>query len=189
MVIPSSESPLLTVPLRFEDLKSAREVLAESQNLRRPASEQSPAEVWQWSLRQVHESLSSDRQLWGVFSRSAEAGQTSEGRQKVFSWPPSLELLGWALVRFPGSALEIDYWEVLSAQRGKGLSWSVFQALLQLGPSQGVGPWDRVWLEVHEANQAAIKIYESFYFQKVGYRPRYYKDGGGALVYEWCRPV
>lgn len=44
---------------------------------------------------------------------------------------------------------------------------------------------DRVWLEVHEANLAARRLYEGMGFQRRGRRTRYYRDGADALVYSF----
>lgn len=43
-------------------------------------------------------------------------------------------------------------------------------------------PQERMWLEVHDRNQAALKLYETLGFQHVGRRPKYYRDGGDALL-------
>lgn len=40
-----------------------------------------------------------------------------------------------------------------------------------------------LWLEVHEENIAAQKLYERAGFILTGRRPRYYKDDGTALLY------
>ena len=40
-----------------------------------------------------------------------------------------------------------------------------------------------LWLEVHEANGPARKLYEKVCFVEVGKRPRYYADGGTAVLY------
>lgn len=42
-----------------------------------------------------------------------------------------------------------------------------------------------VWLEVHEANQSAIKLYHRLGFELQGRRPRYYSDNAAALNYVW----
>ncbi len=40
-----------------------------------------------------------------------------------------------------------------------------------------------IWLEVHEGNAAARKLYEKQGFTKEGQRPGYYRDGGSAILY------
>ena len=39
-----------------------------------------------------------------------------------------------------------------------------------------------VWLEVHEKNLPARALYQKLGFQEIGRRPRYYLDGGAAIV-------
>ena len=39
-----------------------------------------------------------------------------------------------------------------------------------------------VWLEVHEKNQPARQLYQKLGFREIGRRPRYYLDGGAAIV-------
>jgi ribosomal-protein-alanine N-acetyltransferase len=43
-------------------------------------------------------------------------------------------------------------------------------------------PQERIWLEVHDGNVPALKLYENLGFQHVGRRPKYYRDGGDALL-------
>jgi ribosomal-protein-alanine N-acetyltransferase len=43
-------------------------------------------------------------------------------------------------------------------------------------------PSERIWLEVHADNEPALKLYEALGFQQVGRRPKYYRDGGDAIL-------
>ncbi|NJL24447.1 MAG: GNAT family N-acetyltransferase [Calothrix sp. SM1_5_4] len=43
-------------------------------------------------------------------------------------------------------------------------------------------PDERIWLEVHDRNEAAIGLYNSLGFMQVGRRPKYYRDGGDAIL-------
>lgn len=43
-------------------------------------------------------------------------------------------------------------------------------------------PQERIWLEVHDRNTVALSLYESLGFQSVGRRPKYYRDGGDAIL-------
>lgn len=40
-----------------------------------------------------------------------------------------------------------------------------------------------LWLEVHEANLAAINLYKKLGFRQVGRRASYYRDGSSAVLY------
>jgi len=41
---------------------------------------------------------------------------------------------------------------------------------------------ERIWLEVHALNQAALDLYAQLGFLQVGRRPKYYRDGGDAVL-------
>lgn len=43
-------------------------------------------------------------------------------------------------------------------------------------------PQERIWLEVHDRNEAALKLYENMGFQHVGRRAKYYRDGADAIM-------
>lgn len=43
-------------------------------------------------------------------------------------------------------------------------------------------PSERIWLEVHAGNEPALKLYEGLGFIQVGRRPKYYRDGGDAVL-------
>ena len=43
-------------------------------------------------------------------------------------------------------------------------------------------PSERIWLEVHEQNSPALSLYSTLGFQQVGRRPKYYRDGGDAIL-------
>lgn len=44
-------------------------------------------------------------------------------------------------------------------------------------------PSERIWLEVHAENSAALGLYGQLGFQQVGRRPKYYRDGGDAVLF------
>jgi len=43
-------------------------------------------------------------------------------------------------------------------------------------------PQERIWLEVHDRNEPALALYANMGFQNVGRRPKYYRDGGDAVL-------
>lgn len=79
----------------------------------------------------------------------------------------------------------IDAWEIeflasaLDA-RGQGRMSGLIQYLLKLRPEQTA-----LWLEVHEANSPARKLYKKMGFIEVGRRAAYYPDGGAAILYNY----
>jgi [ribosomal protein S18]-alanine N-acetyltransferase len=44
-------------------------------------------------------------------------------------------------------------------------------------------PSEKIWLEVHAENGPAQKLYKDLGFIEVGRRPKYYRDGGDAVLF------
>lgn len=44
-------------------------------------------------------------------------------------------------------------------------------------------PGEKLWLEVHAQNEPAQKLYRTLGFAEVGRRPKYYRDGGDAVLF------
>ena len=44
-------------------------------------------------------------------------------------------------------------------------------------------PSERIWLEVHDLNKPALSLYSQLGFSEVGRRPKYYRDGGDAVLF------
>lgn len=62
----------------------------------------------------------------------------------------------------------------------RGIMAKILDALVaQLEPNQ------LIWLEVHEKNKNAQRLYEKLGFKTVGRRPRYYSDGSDCLNLEY----
>jgi [ribosomal protein S18]-alanine N-acetyltransferase len=67
------------------------------------------------------------------------------------------------------------------AHRRRGIARALLTAALAQGRGHNVSV---VWLEVRPSNAAALALYQSFGFQEVGRRARYYNDNGeDALIY------
>lgn len=77
----------------------------------------------------------------------------------------------------------VDAWEITFLATAIDGQRSGFMRRL-LSYSLANRPKDRaLWLEVHEANYAARQLYEGAGFREVGRRPKYYGDGGAAILY------
>lgn len=131
--------------------------------------------------------------LWNFGKELERRGQINAG----FFWPPELlvaelqthrglglffdgELRAFILYRTMG-----EVWEVISLVthpdfRGMGY----MKRLLTTLRAQMPPPYE-MWLEVHESNASAWNLYKKMGFKEVGRRPKYYKDGGTAIVLSW----
>lgn len=87
-------------------------------------------------------------------------------------------LLGFVLLRRAADEAEVLSLGVAPQARRRGLA----RRLLALG-SAWLGPkTGRLFLEVAAGNEAALALYRSLGFRRVGRREKYYADGSDALV-------
>jgi ribosomal-protein-alanine N-acetyltransferase len=104
---------------------------------------------------------------------------------------------GWAVVRVLRTSWGrrpcgfMNYWivedeihlhniAILPDMRRRGLGRRLLDDLLETARARSVRS---IWLEVRRSNRAAVNLYRSAGFVKVGIRPRYYSDNGeDALV-------
>ncbi len=92
------------------------------------------------------------------------------------------ELVGYAgLSTIPGSfSSDIQTIAVMQAQRGKGLGRRLVEALISQARRLGS---EQILLEVRIDNEPAIKLYQSFGFERIDVRKRYYQpDDVDALI-------
>lgn len=92
------------------------------------------------------------------------------------------QIISFVLFRSSADVAEIT---VLASRAGRlrrgGMRELLKFSIDKLAAAQSHG---RIWLEVHAANKAAVDLYESLNFKEVGRRPRYYPDGGDAILLE-----
>ncbi|WP_241160143.1 ribosomal protein S18-alanine N-acetyltransferase [Desulfovibrio sp. ZJ369] len=90
-------------------------------------------------------------------------------------------LVAYVSVYHTVDELEILNLAVVPEARRQGLGRRILHLSLQVARKMGM---HRVLLEVRAGNHAAISLYESSGFQRIGLRPRYYTDSGeDALIY------
>lgn len=87
-------------------------------------------------------------------------------------------LVGFVLYREVPEAWEISLVASHPQYRRRGYMESLLTQLIA-----AKGQERELWLEVHEENVPAQKLYEKLGFKEVGRRPRYYKDGATAILY------
>lgn len=93
-------------------------------------------------------------------------------------------MLGRTMIGFIISRMAADEAEILSVavaadQRGRGHSRDLLANHLGHLAGQGIR---RVFLEVEENNQPAVRLYSRAGFQTVGRREQYYRDANGAKL-------
>lgn len=86
---------------------------------------------------------------------------------------------GFLLARIAADESEILTLAVDPFARRRGIGRALLTAALAALQARGVR---RLFLEVDEANQAAIALYRGFGAEPVGRRPGYYADGGDAAI-------
>jgi [ribosomal protein S18]-alanine N-acetyltransferase len=97
------------------------------------------------------------------------------------SAPEPWETWGFAIFWVVADEMHLLNLAVHPNHRRQGVSRALLTTALQQARSQGA---EVVWLEVRPSNQAALTLYQSFGFQEVGIRKKYYTDNGeDALIY------
>jgi len=105
---------------------------------------------------------------------SHEAARWVDGYPTVVAERDGI-VVGFALYRVVAGEGELLNLAVEPLLRRGGIGRQLLERLLGLA---------EVWhLEVRESNQAAIGLYESVGFERVGRRPGYYSDGEAALLF------
>jgi len=95
--------------------------------------------------------------------------------------PEPWEVWGYIVFWVVAEEMHILNLAVHPAHRRRGIARALLSAALAQARSQGVTV---VSLEVRPSNVAALALYQSFGFQEVGLRPRYYNDNNeDALIY------
>lgn len=86
------------------------------------------------------------------------------------------KIAGFALFRIGGAESELLTLVIARKQRGRGIGRALLVAGLDDLMQTGVG---QVFLEVEEANLAAIHLYRTLGFEQVGRREGYYQGAAG----------
>jgi ribosomal protein S18 acetylase RimI-like enzyme len=119
-------------------------------------------------LPQLQE-LSASHEFWGFFEQTPPEsldGGVSPLRPIAFA----------ALIKLP-QAWELPVLATHPAHQGRGHMKKLLSSVISARCQDA-----EIWLEVHEGNLSARSLYNSLGFTEVGRRPRYYADGGTALL-------
>jgi ribosomal-protein-alanine N-acetyltransferase len=111
--------------------------------------------------------------MWNrdLLKQELEIGQGVGLRSDTFG------LIAFVLFRHYDSHREITVLATHPDRQRKGdMSFLLSYMLERKSPSE------RIWLEVHAQNNSALALYSNLGFQEVGRRPKYYRDGGDAVL-------
>ncbi len=114
------------------------------------------------------------------FSWSLEKIQDELKSSEAWGWWVDGELRAFVLWREGLDVYEIMALGTAPEFRQKGAMKSLLLHLI-------AGCQKAVWLEVHELNSAAIKLYQHLGFQPSGIRKNYYSDGASAVLMSLIR--
>lgn len=90
------------------------------------------------------------------------------------------EILSFVCMRDVGDAWEISILATRQQSQKQGWMEALLRNLMDRNGSER-----QFWLEVHEKNQSAQKLYEKLGFRNDGRRGGYYSDGSAALLYSF----
>lgn len=134
--------------------------------------------------------LGDARLVFGLIESAQEASPVSIGpkwtylqleaecREHGLVFERNGELIAFVLWRDTGAAWEISFLATQPNAQGQGVMSTLLEHL------KANRPQDRpIWLEVHEQNRPARRLYEKIGFVQTGERPKYYSDGGAAILY------
>ena len=130
-----------------------------------------------WEIEKL--SYSSPWSLWCFLAEYANSKSTI----LVAGPPPSEDWETWGFIIYwvVSDEMHLLNLAVHPTRRRQGISRSLLTTALVQARHQGAAV---AWLEVRPSNQAALALYQSFGFEEVGVRPRYYNDNGeDALIY------
>ena len=112
-----------------------------------------------WSINQIEEEIKRSENLSFIFEPFGE----------------SIAILFWQDI---SQALEIRFLATHPRFQGRGVMTEVLRYF-----QEKVSKNRSIWLEVHEKNISACKLYEKMDFKRVGVRKAYYRDGSSAFLY------
>lgn len=115
-----------------------------------------------WSREQIQDEVNTGLAWWAV----------SNERHAISAF---------LLYRDLPDAFEITMLATSPEGRRKGAMSELIEALQVEAKTRSKA----IWLEVHESNLPARKLYDKTGFREVGRRPRYYVDAGAAILYSW----
>jgi ribosomal-protein-alanine N-acetyltransferase len=145
-----------------------------------------PQEVHLSDFEQVREIMAQAKgepgaPLWSENSLKAEIESSLSFVVRALDPENGDFICGFIFLRLVIDAYEISYLATAESSRRRGVMKSLLARAALLAAESQLP----LWLEVHENNVGARRLYEKFGFTQVGQRPYYYADRGTAILYNY----
>lgn len=98
------------------------------------------------------------------------------------------QVVAFAAVRKLPTGFELTCLAVHLSGKGQGFGSFLMSELMKLKINSATSQSQEFWLEVHEKNHSARRLYSRFGFKVVGQRKNYYSGGGDALLMSLSLP-
>lgn len=98
---------------------------------------------------------------------------------KIITYVEKDKIIGFLLYSLIYDRIEIEQFEVITKERGKGIGDKLLKYLIEKYKERDV---KNITLEVKEDNIVAINLYEKYGFKKVSTREKYYDGINGLLM-------
>ena len=125
--------------------------------------------------------LPAERELFGPTAWSAETfwAELAQPSRRYLVAERDGELLGYGGVMVVGADADVQTLAVVPGGQRRGTGRALLAALVQVATERGAGA---LLLEVRADNDPALRLYEGAGFERISRRPRYYPDGGDAVI-------
>ena len=98
---------------------------------------------------------------------------------KIITYVEKDKIIGFLLYSLIYDRIEIEQFEVITKERGKGIGEKLLNYLIEKYKDSDI---KNITLEVKEDNIAAINLYKKYGFKKVSTREKYYDGINGLLM-------
>ena len=98
---------------------------------------------------------------------------------KIITYVEKDKIIGFLLYSLIYDRIEIEQFEVITKERGKGIGDKLLKYLIEKYKKRDI---KNITLEVKEDNIAAINLYKKYGFKKVSTREKYYDGINGLLM-------
>ena len=98
---------------------------------------------------------------------------------KIITYVEKDKIIGFLLYSLIYDRIEIEQFEVITKERGKGIGDKLLKYLIEKYKNSDI---KNITLEVKEDNIVAINLYKKYGFQKVSTREKYYDGINGLLM-------